>query len=438
VFALWTRHIPVVGDEPHYVIMADSVAHDFDFDLRNNYEQDRERRVIIGPITPHMRRIQQRWMPYHTPGLGVLLAVPFVIGGNTACRASLGILAAVLPFTLFGWFSRTMSRAAAVWLVMGVCISVPILFGSILIFPDLPAGAIGTALVVWVLARAKDVEPVGTRIEWASFWCLAGLLPWLNIKFAPTTVVLALGGAAVAWRARHAPAARRAWSTLPLIAVGPAALLLFNITTYGPLLGSRATVELTSSPMRALLIFLGLHFDQSQGMFLQQPLLLLGVALIVPFFRRNPWMAAFWLAAYLSLIAPNAFELARFGMAGPDGRFGWSAEWLWMLPLGVLRPQDSAKWERWLKGLAAAALVYQLVLAMRWLPAPVQLFPVLQESLAQRDSLFPTGMRPFVPSYYLWDFKSYLIYPPNVAAMLVTIGVMFAGAFRWRGTVNRT
>jgi hypothetical protein len=432
IYALQTHHIPAVGDEPHYVMIADSLAHDFDFDVRNNYEQDVERRAIVGRIRPHVRFKGEQWVSYHAPGLGVLLAVPFLVGGIHGCRVALVILTGILPFALYHWFRRTLSKGTAVWLAASVAASVPILFGSILIYPDLTAGVVATPLVAWVIARAAGDPASG--VEWAAFWSVAGLLPWLNLKFAPTTLIVTSGAvAALIHQHWHGVRQKAAWISLPLVAVGPLALAFFNLNEFGQLLGPRGTSELTSSPMRALLIFLGLHFDQSQGMFLQQPLLLIGVSLLVPFAREMPWTAVFWVMAYLSLIAPNAFELARFGMAGPDGRFGWSAEWLWMLPLGVLRT-GSPGWERWLRRLCMAGIVYQVLLAIRWLPYPLQLFPHLQESLADRDSLFPIWLRGLMPSYYLWDFKRFLTYPPNVAATFAAAGVLVGGAIWWRRT----
>lgn len=431
VFFGRTYLVPTVGDEPHYLIMADSVARDFDLDLRNNYERDYETAAIFGKVRPHAHRINGRWMPFHTPGLGIVLALPFVLGGSMAARMMLCVLGGLLSFALYRWFTRVMTHQSAAWLAIGTSLSVPILFGSSLIYPDLLGGIVATMLVVWLLQRADEDRPTAGAAGWASYWLLSGLLPWLNVKFTPTTAVLALGGAWVASRAArraHDPAVARAWAVSPLVAIGPALLLAFHFSAYGRALGARGAAELTTSGFRATLIFLGLHFDQSQGMFFQQPLLLVGVAALVPFVRARPLLALFWLLTYASLIVPNAFELARFGGGGPVGRFGWSAEWLWMIPVGFLAGSCRAKFERWVRPLVLAAVAYQAALAVRWIDSPMLLFPRLQEQLSLRDSLFPVWMRTFAPSYYLWDFRSYLTYPPNVAAVVGTLALMAAGA----------
>src|SRR5262245_55915694 len=188
-----------------------------------------------------------------------------------------------------------------------------------------------------------------------------------------------------------------AWTTAPLVALGPLTLAGFNWIVFGRLLGGRDMSELTTSSFRALLIFLGLHFDQSQGMFLQQPLLLLGMATVVPFVWRRPWIAVFWLVVYLSLLVPNALELARFGTAGPDGRFGWSAAWLWFIPVGFATSTFRSWLEAWVRPLVTLGLMYQAALAIRWVATPQFLFPRLEEQLELRDSLFPIWIRGVVP-----------------------------------------
>jgi hypothetical protein len=159
LFFARTRLMPVLGDQPHYLIMADSVARDFDLDLRNNYERDFVNPVILGKAVPHAVDVGGRWMPYHTPGLGILLALPFALGGALACRIMLCLLTGLLPFTLFRWFCRTMTRQSAAWLAMATALSVPVLFGASLIFPDLLAGVVATFLVMWLAERAYGTRP---------------------------------------------------------------------------------------------------------------------------------------------------------------------------------------------------------------------------------------------------------------------------------------
>ena len=82
---------------------------------------------------------------------------------------------------------------------------------------------------------------------------------------------------------------------------------------------------------------------------------------------------------------------------------------------------------RTIRRIACACLAYQALLAIRWLPNPHVLFPVLEENPALRDSLFPVALRAWVPSFYFWDFHSYWTYGPNLIAYAVAAGVLMSG-----------
>src|SRR5260370_5272335 len=43
MFSARTHLFPIAGDEPHYLIIADSLLSDFDLNLQNNYERDAQR-----------------------------------------------------------------------------------------------------------------------------------------------------------------------------------------------------------------------------------------------------------------------------------------------------------------------------------------------------------------------------------------------------------
>jgi hypothetical protein len=426
VLALTTANVATAGDEPHYLIMADSLITDASFDLRPAYTRDAKTGAIIGEISPHMIFIDHRWMPYHTPGMSILIAIPFWLGGQLAVRIWLCLVLALLPWAIVRWTRTQLTPSEAAWLTVGVVVCSPSCFGGSQIFPDLPAGVIATALALWLLRRDdNEAHP----IEWIGAGLAMGLLAWLNVKFAATSGVFLLGLLGVAWRAwrRGRPAAARlALTSAGFLLIGPLGLLAFNVWAYGTVIGGRPMTEVASAPSRAAEIFLGLHFDQSQGLFLRNPLLLAGVLFLPIFFRRRPAQAVFWGLLYLSLIGPNSLELSRYGGGAPTSRFAWPAMWLWVVPLAV-GLAASPRPRRWLPMATALALVYQAALAVRWIATPAVLFPELSEKLAERDSLFPVGMRGALPSFYFWDFSSYWTYLPNVLAMAAALLVLASG-----------
>jgi hypothetical protein len=96
-----------------------------------------------------------------------------------------------------------------------------------------------------------------------------------------------------------------------------------------------------------------------------------------------------------------------------------------MIPIGLVAAEYAPLVHRW----AGAAIVYQAVLAPRWIPDPMTLYPVYEERLGTRNSLFPVALRGWMPSFYDWSYASYLTYPPNVAGMAV-IGLLLVMGWR--------
>ena len=449
VYAARPTQLPITGDEPHYVIMADALVHDRTLDLRDAYAREaRTGAIYRAPLNTHVAIVNHRWAPYHAPGLAILLAVPFLAGGVAGAKIALCLVAGLLPVSLVGWFGRRMPHATAVWLTVGVTIALPLCFGASQVYPDLVAGVATIALALWLIDRAPRSRQ---GAAWLLFWIGAGALPWLNVKFLPTTIVLAAGGVVTAMHAERAEraekrgsagsaasalfVARRVIVGSGLVAIGPASLAAFHLWGVGSPLGPRGGAELTTSFSRAAMMFLGLHLDQSQGMFLQHPLMLAGIAASPAFARMRPRAAVLWLALYASLIVPNSLELARFGGGGPVGRFAWSALWLWAIPIGFVVGDYHDAIARWVKPAVIASLVYQALLAVRWLPDLGVLFPRLEEQLSARDSLFPVGARYALPSFYFWDFSGYWTYLPNVVAYLVVGGLVAVGA--WLSCLGR-
>lgn len=420
------------GDEPHYLVSAASWARDHDFDVRDDYAREAREHRFAGDVTPHATRLASGWFPFHMVGLSVWVARPLEWGGVLGARASLLAFAALLAATVFRWLSAHASATTAAWLTVAATVSLPVVFGATQLYPDLPGGAVAAALAVWWLVRD---ERAWTVAESAAFAMLAGALPWLHVKFLGTTAVL--GGAVLsrAWRV-----SRRSVPLVALLLVaGTVSLMAFHARIYGSVIGHRTVRELTTSAGRAIEIFLGLHADQSQGLFVQQPLWLLAVPALVVWLRGEPARAAWWCLLYGSLIAPNSLEIARYGTAGPVGRFGWAASFLWVVPLGLALRRSPERWRRWAAPLAVAAVAYQTLLASRWMADPARLYPVLDRGLAGRDSLFPPALAAWLRSFYDWTFRGFLLDRPNLLAVVaITIAVAWGLRSPARARFGRT
>lgn len=428
----WTRggYFFLSGDEPHYLIMARSVWLDGDFDLRNNYEEDALSYDLYGPITPHAFRETNVWPPYHSPGLGVLLAAPLRYYGVNGTRLLLTSSVALIALSVFLWLGAELSARICVLLGVSLAFSIPLAYGASRIYPDLPAAAIITAATLACLAFESGPAKPSLAL-WTVLWTLVGMLPWLQSRFLAAWVLLVGAGAVLALREQGAARVRLLFGLLPALVL-LAALLAFNQFYYANPFGPPRWEELTTSPSRAAMVFLGLHLDQSQGLFVQQPVWLLALPGLLPFFYARPRVALWWTLLYLSIVLPGAMQLGRYGGGGPIGRYAWAASFLWVVPLRTFLEPLDARRERWLRIVVGVIAVVQLAAAWRWMRAPRIVVPKLEESLAVRDSLAAEWLRPVLPSFYFWDYVSYWWYPPNVAAIVGVALLIIWGANRAR------
>jgi hypothetical protein len=418
------------GDEPHYLIMARSVWLDGDLDLHNNYLEDAINPDIYGEITPHAYRETDVWPPYHSPGLGILLAAPLRYYGINGTRLMMTTAVALVTIPIFLWLAGSVSSLTSVLLGIAFAFSIPLAHGASRIYPDVPATAIVVAATLGCLTFYERRKAPSLAL-WIALWTLVGALPWLQSRFLAVWALLLIAGAVTAMRIGPATRARLLAGLLPAIAL-VVALGVFNQHYYANPLGPPRWHELTTSPPRAAMIFLGLHLDQSQGMFIQQPVWLLALLGLVPFVIARPAVAAWWALLYLAIVVPGAMQLGRYGGAGPVGRYAWAAAFLWVVPLRYWLERLEPRRERWLQIAIAVMLMLQLAAASRWIAAPPLIRPNLQESIASRESVAAQPYRSVLPSFYFWDFESYWFYWPNIVAMSVVALLIGAGATQAR------
>jgi hypothetical protein len=187
------------GDEPHYLLAAESIAYDGDVDLTNDYaSRDRVLRVVnFFPLGHNLQAFDYtgdgKLRPVHGVGLSVLLAPAVALGGLTGARIAMVLIAALLADQLYRLLRdlglRRRYRALA-WVAAMFCM--PVLAFSSQIYPELP----GALLVVVTLRIMVAGAPAAATLALGS--AAAAALVWLHVRYLSLSLGVLAGLAFVA------------------------------------------------------------------------------------------------------------------------------------------------------------------------------------------------------------------------------------------------
>jgi hypothetical protein len=261
------------GDEPHYLIISQSLLADGDLKIENNHQRREFRAFWGGDLRPdYMKRgIDGEIYSIHAPGLPILLLPVYAIAGYPGTVLALSALAALTAVAIFDLAVAVAGLGAAIVTWAAVCLTVPFVPHSWLIFPEMPGALIVAWSALWLFR-----PPDNSSWRWICRGAALAALPWLHTKFV---IFLAIMSAALAWRARA-----RASVLIPFlgpIVVSTAAWFAFFYAYYGsfnpeaPYGDYPAINVLFRNIPRGLL---GLMFDQKFGLFFYSPIYLVALA----------------------------------------------------------------------------------------------------------------------------------------------------------------
>jgi len=186
------------GDEPHYLLTAESIVSDHDVDLRDEYATRAYRDWYPYVLERHGRLTNGQANEPHGIGFPLLIAPAYAVGGPLAVQLLMAAIAA-LAFSLGGALARRVVPepwCSGATLACGL--SPPALAYATTVTPELTAGAL-LALASILALRLRDLP----RIRWVAGAALAiAVLPWLGLAFAIPGAVVAL--AMIRWLRRRA------------------------------------------------------------------------------------------------------------------------------------------------------------------------------------------------------------------------------------------
>ena len=223
------------GDEPHYLVITQSLLLDHDLKIENNHRRGDYHAYFAGELPPDFRRRGRDGQIYsvHMPGVSVLVAPAFLVGGYKGVVLFLIALASAGAALAWHLAWRVTGRRDAAWFGWAtVAMSTTSIFHSFTIYPDGP-GAVAVLSGIWALLRTEDERDSGAQgvVPWLWHGVALATLPWMHQRFAAIAGCL---GALVLLRLARVPnAAAKAVAFLAAPAVSALAWVAFFMAIYG-------------------------------------------------------------------------------------------------------------------------------------------------------------------------------------------------------------
>src|SRR4029078_1205608 len=128
------------GDEPHYLVITQSLLHDGDFQIENNHQREEYHTYYNGTLQPDYlaRDVKGQIYSVHPVGLPILAVPAFAIGGYAGVMAMLVLMAAAAATLLWrGGRQITGSASSATCGWAAAALTPPFLFNSFTVYPEI-------------------------------------------------------------------------------------------------------------------------------------------------------------------------------------------------------------------------------------------------------------------------------------------------------------
>lgn len=278
------------GDEPHYLVIAQSLWRDGDLRIENNHAREDYREYFPRELEPHYltRGADEEIYSIHPVGLPVLLAPVYAAGGYDAVVLVL-ILMAAAAATLAWWWTMGALNApgAATFAWAAIACSAPFLFNTFTVYPEIAAAL--AVMVAVVLAVRSDPNRSGLG-AWLTIGLACASLPWLSTKYAPMSAVIILVVFGRLWTRplRLFMTNRRVWAVAAPYVASLAAWFAFFYVIWGVPLPQAPYGSLTqTTPLNLAVGAPGLLFDQEYGLLAFAPVYVLAATGLVMMWRAG-------------------------------------------------------------------------------------------------------------------------------------------------------
>jgi len=363
------------GDEPHYLLITQSLIFDHDLDLKNNYDQ-RDYLKFHPQDLPDRHTVLVRGHEFPVAGIGFpMLLMPFyLVGPRIAVMVLFNLVAALLAVNLFlAAFEITKRKLLSFFLALIFISTLPLSIYAFQIYPELIVG------LIILYAFRKKFSPLA--ILGIAF------LPWLHAKFYLVSLFF-LGY--YLWKKKFIPALG--------ILVSLVGLAIYFKFLYGSFLTTAQVSEAGVWPSYSGI--LGLFLDRQFGLiawnwwYLLVPFgLILWFKLAKTKLEKENWYL--WLGLFLVLFLPHALFKYWTGGWSPAARYLVPIIPLFIYPIAFLYQKFHG---RIFNFLSDFLVTISLALSAIALSVPAILFSSPQTG-TQNQLLVKIGLPEILPSF---------------------------------------
>lgn len=330
------------GDEPHYLVIAQSLWRDGDLKIENNHQRGDYHEYYPDELEPHYltRGVDGQIYSIHPIGLSVLLAPIYALGGYKASVWAIILMGAAAAAIAWRW-TVAMSNAsgAATFAWAAIALSAPFMFNTFTIYPEIAAG-LAVMFAFWTAVHATDRTSI---VRWIFVGLAIASLPWLSTKYAPMSAALLLVTVLRLRRIRppapNATGGSKFWTIVAIYAMSLVGWFAFFYVIWGkplPMAPYGSLVQTT--PLNLRFGAPGLFFDQEYGLLAYAPVYILAATGLYQMWRaggelrREAIEITFIFVALLSTV--GAFAIWWGGTSAPARPIA-SGLPLLMLPIAI-------------------------------------------------------------------------------------------------------
>ncbi|OLC54809.1 MAG: hypothetical protein AUH85_10785 [Chloroflexi bacterium 13_1_40CM_4_68_4] len=284
--------MPTASDEPHYLVIVQSLIDRHSLDLTATYDDPRIYQPYYPDVLPdrHIIQVGDAQYPIRDLGLPLLAVLPFAVAGRSGVLVLLCLVGAALVAQLYlACRDLRIAYRPALLGVAGASLTHPLLTYTTQIYPELLA-ALAFVLAARLLRRGRAAS-LG---ELAGASACVGVLPWLSTRAWLIAIGVGLVVAYCAIRPIERPTVA-ALGRRVAAGAGPFALLVLALATldyrmFGVFIPN-AGYYLIRDQQQVLAFApqiggLGLLFDKVFGLIPRTPLFLLSALGVIPLLRR--------------------------------------------------------------------------------------------------------------------------------------------------------